>query len=130
MQKELSDVQFSGVILPFIHTMPEAYAVADLMVCRAGAMTLSELLVLGMPALLGPFPHATANHQMKNAMDLKNKGAVEVIADDEIKTERFTRTLLGLIKDDARRKLLSENASKLGNMRGAEAITEEILKLI
>jgi UDP-N-acetylglucosamine--N-acetylmuramyl-(pentapeptide) pyrophosphoryl-undecaprenol N-acetylglucosamine transferase len=128
--KELEHLQFSGVIQPFIHSMPEAYSVADLMVCRAGAMTLSELLVLGMPALLVPFPHATANHQMKNAMDLKNKGAVEVIADNEVKTERFSRLLSGLIRDEARRKLLSENAAKLGNKKGAEAITEEILKLL
>jgi UDP-N-acetylglucosamine--N-acetylmuramyl-(pentapeptide) pyrophosphoryl-undecaprenol N-acetylglucosamine transferase len=130
VSNKLTDMDFAGVILPFIHSMPKAYAVADFMVCRAGAMTLSELLVLGMPALLVPFPHATANHQMKNAMDLKNKGAVEVIADSEVKTERFTRILTGLIMDEARREKLSENAINLGNVKGAEAISEEIIKLV
>jgi len=127
---ELKDVDFSGVLMPFIHSMPKAYAAADLMVCRAGAMTISELLVLGMPALLIPFPHATANHQMKNALDLKIKGAVEVIADSELSTEEFPRTLTGLLMDEARRKLLSENAVKLGNNKGADLISEEIIKLI
>lgn len=128
--KELKDADAFGVIVPFIDNMPKAYAVADLMVCRAGAMTLSELLVLGMPALLIPFPHATANHQMKNAMDLKNKSAVEVIADDQAQTDRFARILSGLIMDEARRRKLSENAAKLGNKQGAEIISEEIIKLI
>lgn len=130
VQKKSRDIEFSGVILPFIDSMPKAYAVADLMLCRAGAMTLSELLVLGMPALLVPYPHATANHQMKNALDLKSRGAVEVIADDQVKTERFTRLLSGLILDEARRIKLSENAARLGNKQGAEIISEEIVKLI
>ncbi len=128
--KELEGFEFSGVIIPFIDDMPKAYAVADLMVCRAGAMTLSELLVLGMPAILVPYPHAAANHQMKNAMDLKSREAVEVIADDQVMTDRFSRMLSGLILDKARREKLMKNARKLGNDKGAEIISEEIINLL
>ncbi len=128
--KGMEGIDHTGVIVPFIDNMPVAYAVADLMLCRAGAMTLSELLVLGMPALLVPYPHATANHQMKNAMDLKNKEAVEVIADDQLQTERFTRMLSGLLQDSARRQKLMTNSKLLGNDKGAEIISEEIISLI
>lgn len=128
--KQLESVDYSGVILPFIDNMPKAYATADLMVCRAGAMTLSELLVLGMPALLVPYPHATANHQMKNALDLKNRGAVEVIADDKVRTEEFADLLLDLINDGEKRNRLAEKARLLGNNTGAEVISEEIIKLL
>ncbi|MCP4583330.1 MAG: undecaprenyldiphospho-muramoylpentapeptide beta-N-acetylglucosaminyltransferase [candidate division Zixibacteria bacterium] len=127
---QLKDVEFSGVRLPFIDSMPKAYATADLLVCRAGAMTLSELLVLGLPAILVPYPYATANHQMKNALDLKRRGAVEVIADSKAKSAEFVDLLTDLISDDKRRARLSEKSQRLGNERGAEIITEEIIKLI
>jgi len=130
IEKELKNIEFSGVILPFIDSMPKAYAAADLMVCRAGAMTLSELLVLGLPAILVPYPYATANHQMKNALDLKKRGAVEVIDDSKAKSDEFTELLIGLINDDKRRNRLSEKSRLLGNEKGAEIITEEIIKLI
>ena len=126
----LKNTKFAGVIQPFIDNMPKAYAVADLMLCRAGAMTVSELLALGLPALLIPYPHATGDHQMKNALDLKGKGAVEVIADSKLKSNIFVETLTGLIVDNSRRTRLAEKSRLLGNYKGAEAITEEILKLL
>jgi UDP-N-acetylglucosamine--N-acetylmuramyl-(pentapeptide) pyrophosphoryl-undecaprenol N-acetylglucosamine transferase len=130
VKKRLKAVNFSGIILPFIDNMPRAYAVSELVVCRAGAMTISELLTLGMPALLVPYPHATADHQMKNALDLKNKGAVEVIADSKLQTEEFARILSDLLNDEKRRIKLSETARTFGNSQGAEVITQEIIKLI
>jgi UDP-N-acetylglucosamine--N-acetylmuramyl-(pentapeptide) pyrophosphoryl-undecaprenol N-acetylglucosamine transferase len=127
---QLKNVKFAGVIQPFIDDMPKAYAIADLVLCRAGAMTLSELLALGLPALLVPYPHATANHQMKNALDLKARGAVEVIADSKLVSDEFVKTLADLIADSSRRKRLAEKSRLLGNDKGSDAITEEILKLI
>jgi len=92
--------------MPFIDSMPKAYAVADLVVCRAGAMTLSELLAIGLPAILVPYPYATADHQMKNALDLKRRNAVEVIADSKVKTDEFVDLLSDLMHDDNRREKL------------------------
>ena len=127
---DLKEIEFSGRLAPFIDAMPKAYAVADMVVCRAGAMTLSELLVLGLPAILVPYPYATADHQMKNALDLKSKGAVEVIADSKVNTVEFFDLLITLINDNNKRENLMEKAKTLGNTNGAEAITEEIMKLI
>jgi UDP-N-acetylglucosamine--N-acetylmuramyl-(pentapeptide) pyrophosphoryl-undecaprenol N-acetylglucosamine transferase len=130
VKNRLKDYNFSGNFLPFIDNMPNAYAAADLVVCRAGAMTISELLVLGMPALLVPFPHATADHQMKNALDLKRKGAVEVIADSKVHGDEFARLLSSLLEDETKRKKLGETARTYGDNRGAEIISQEIIKLI
>lgn len=127
---QVKKLNLVGSLFPFIDSMPKAYAVADLVVCRAGAMTLSELLVLGLPALLVPYPHATANHQMKNALDLQKRGAVEVVADDKLRSDDFEKLLIGLMGNDLRRKELSQNARQMGNARGTEAVTEEIIRLI
>ena len=127
---QVKKLNLVGSLIPFIDSMPKAYAVADLVVCRAGAMTLSELLVLGLPALLVPYPRATANHQMKNALDLQKRGAVEVVADDRLRTDDFEKLLTGLMGSDLRRKELSQNARQMGNSRGTEAVTEEIIRLI
>ncbi|NLI15632.1 MAG: undecaprenyldiphospho-muramoylpentapeptide beta-N-acetylglucosaminyltransferase [candidate division Zixibacteria bacterium] len=130
VKNRLLDCNFTGKVLPFIDNMPGAYAVADLVVCRAGAMTISELLALGMPALLVPFPHATADHQMKNALDLKKQGAVEVIADRKLQSDEFAELLSSLLNDENRRRKLGETARLFGNSRGAETISQEIIKLI
>jgi UDP-N-acetylglucosamine--N-acetylmuramyl-(pentapeptide) pyrophosphoryl-undecaprenol N-acetylglucosamine transferase len=130
VKKRVKNNNFSGIFLPFIDNMPRAYAAADMVVCRAGAMTISELLALGMPALLVPYPHATADHQMKNALDLKARGAVEVIADNKLQTEEFPKLLSDLLNNEARRKELSETAITFGNLEGTEIITREIMNLI
>lgn len=121
---------FPGKLMPFIDNMPQAYAVSDLVVSRAGAMTVSELLALGMPALLVPYPHATADHQMKNALALKELGAVEVVADRYLLNKEFQSTLSELIANKEKRDNLSACASKIGNTSGAEIITREIISLI
>ncbi|MCD6161647.1 MAG: undecaprenyldiphospho-muramoylpentapeptide beta-N-acetylglucosaminyltransferase [candidate division Zixibacteria bacterium] len=128
--EQFKEIDFPGRMMPFIDSMPKAYAIADLIVCRAGAMTLSEILALGLPAILVPYPYAAADHQMKNALDLKNKGAVDVITDSKLKTDEFTSLLTGLISDDARRHELKEKARAMGSTGAAKAITEEIIKLI
>ncbi|OQX92558.1 MAG: undecaprenyldiphospho-muramoylpentapeptide beta-N-acetylglucosaminyltransferase [candidate division Zixibacteria bacterium 4484_95] len=125
----VKDIDFAGRLVPFIELMPKAYAISDLVVCRAGAMTSSELLALGLPAILVPYPHAAGNHQMRNALDLKNKGAVEVIADSKLQSDEFANLLRGLLNDESRRDKLALKACSLGNTSGTEAITKEIIKL-
>ncbi|HPF35122.1 MAG TPA: undecaprenyldiphospho-muramoylpentapeptide beta-N-acetylglucosaminyltransferase [Candidatus Krumholzibacteria bacterium] len=69
-------------VTPFIEDMAASLAWADLVVCRAGAMTLSELTAAGLPAILVPFPHATDDHQTRNAAGLSRAGAAELLPDD------------------------------------------------
>lgn len=83
-------------VLPYIDAMQDAYRIADLVVCRAGALTLAELAALGKPALLVPFPHATDDHQTSNAQAVAAAGAAAVVADAELDGERLCALLLEL----------------------------------
>ncbi len=71
-------------IVPYLHNMPSALAVADFVVCRAGAIGLAEIMAKGLPAILIPFPFATGNHQEFNARALESKGAARVILDKDL----------------------------------------------
>ncbi|MCQ2363007.1 MAG: undecaprenyldiphospho-muramoylpentapeptide beta-N-acetylglucosaminyltransferase, partial [Acidaminococcaceae bacterium] len=71
-------------VVPYLHNMPSALAVADFVVCRAGAIGLAEIMAKGLPAILIPFPFATGNHQEFNARALENKGAAKVILDKDL----------------------------------------------
>ncbi|MFP4079046.1 MAG: undecaprenyldiphospho-muramoylpentapeptide beta-N-acetylglucosaminyltransferase [Ectothiorhodospira sp.] len=81
---------------PFIEDMAEAYAWADLVICRAGALTISELAAAGVAALLVPYPHAVDDHQRVNARHLGDAGAAWVVAQDELDTAALVTRLEAL----------------------------------
>ncbi len=114
----------------FIDDMPEAYAFADLVFCRAGATTLAELCAAGKPAVLVPFPYATHNHQVKNARFLESAGAALVLMQsylDEVNVATVVGDLLS-----APRKLsdMGRAAGTLGKPRAAENILGEVEEMI
>jgi UDP-N-acetylglucosamine--N-acetylmuramyl-(pentapeptide) pyrophosphoryl-undecaprenol N-acetylglucosamine transferase len=86
-------------VVPFIRDMSEPYAWCDLVVCRAGATSLSELAAVGCPALLIPFPHATDDHQTHNATSLVEAGAAVVIAERELSSDRLVAEVSRLLGD-------------------------------
>ena len=92
---------FEATVTPFIDRMDEAYAGADLVLCRAGAMTLAELTVFGKAAILVPYPYAIYDHQRSNAESLQERGAAEMIFDQEltgeILAERDSRLFRGSV---------------------------------
>lgn len=104
----LSNLTASGALnaAPFFEDMPSRYSNTDLVICRAGAMTLSELSVYGLPALLIPFPHAAHDHQTANAIVLEESGAASIIQDQSLTGE----ALLLLCRE------LLNNSSVLGEM--------------
>lgn len=95
----------SGVrarVVPFLDRMELGYAVADLVVARAGATTLAELAVCGLPALLIPYPHATEKHQDANAREWERIGAAEVVSDADLTPAVFAEHVCRLLDDPAR----------------------------
>lgn len=84
----------------FIDNMAEAYDWADLIVCRAGALTIAELTAAAKPSLLVPFPHAVDDHQTQNARHLVEAGGAELIQQAELTSERLTAALDALLKSD------------------------------
>lgn len=113
----------------FIDRMDLAYKMADLVICRAGALTVSEICLLGKASILVPSPNVAEDHQTKNAMALVNKGAAEVIKDKVANTE-MVKAGLNLIKDQSALSKLSAEALELGKPNATRDIAQYILKLI
>lgn len=109
-------------IMPFIHDMPTAYAAADLVVCRAGAITLAELTARGLPAVLVPYPFAAERHQDANAAELAEAGAAICVPDAELTGDRLAETVLTLLHDEARLARMAEAGRRLGRPDAAERI--------
>lgn len=117
-------------IYPFIDTMPAAYVASDLAICRAGAMTVAELKQFGVAALLIPYPHAAADHQMKNARSLEKKGAARVLKDDGRMAEYLQNMVHELIADSSLISGMSEKMKALYQPDATEKIVDELIKLL
>lgn len=113
----------------FITQMENAYAAADVVVCRAGAMTIAELCVVGKPAIFVPFPFAAEDHQTVNAMALVNQNAALIVPNDKTKSALMP-TIVGLINDEEKMQELKNNILKMGNQNADQAIAQQILKSI
>ncbi len=113
----------------FIAQMENAYAAADVVVCRAGAMTIAELCVVGKPAIFVPFPFAAEDHQTGNAMALVNQNAGLIVPNDKAKSALMP-TIVGLINDEEKMQELKNNILKMGNQNADQAIAQQILKSI
>jgi UDP-N-acetylglucosamine--N-acetylmuramyl-(pentapeptide) pyrophosphoryl-undecaprenol N-acetylglucosamine transferase len=92
-----------GTVLPYLHTIGEAYAVADLIICRAGATTVAELSILNKPSLLIPFPHATANHQEYNAAVLVNAGSAKMVREKDLTPALLAREIAAAVQSSSGR---------------------------
>ncbi len=113
----------------FIYTMDLAYAVADVVVSRAGALSVSELCLAAKPAILVPFPYASEDHQTKNAMNLVDSNAAILVKDSEAR-ERLVDQALALLDDVTRQRELQMNINKLARPSAADDIAAEVFKLI
>jgi UDP-N-acetylglucosamine--N-acetylmuramyl-(pentapeptide) pyrophosphoryl-undecaprenol N-acetylglucosamine transferase len=129
--KALVSVSFSGNISVhgFINRMDYAYAAADIIVSRAGAGTISELCLVGKPAILIPSPNVAEDHQTRNAEALSTRNAAILIKDSQaIKT--LVDEAIKLISDKTGRNILSENILKLADRDADKRIAEEVLKIV
>ncbi len=113
----------------FITDMDKAYAAADIVVARAGAMTVAELCVVKKPVLFVPYPFAAEDHQTVNARQLVDKKAALMIKDSDAQLE-IIPALISLAKDETKQRQLKENISKLAITNADVMIADEVLKLI
>lgn len=113
----------------FISDMNVAYRAADLVVSRAGAGTISELQLLGMPVILVPSPNVAEDHQRKNAQALVDKDAAVMILDVDCRNKLASK-VKDLLADDKLRGSLSENIKKMALVDADEKIVDEIYKLL
>ena len=113
----------------FISDMAKAYKAADLVISRAGACSISELQLLGKPAILVPSPNVAEDHQTKNAMALVSKKAAICIKDAEARMALLPKAIT-VVNDAAQLTALSQNIAKMGKPNATREIVDEILKLV
>lgn len=116
------------IITPFLSQMPLAYALADLVISRAGASSISELCLLGKPAILVPSPNVAEDHQTHNAMALVHKSAAVLVRDADAQKELVTKAL-ALITDNAKLQTLHTNILTLALPDSAHIIAQEVIRL-
>lgn len=121
---------FKGTITPFIYQMGEAYAVADIVVSRAGATTLAELTALGKPALLIPYPYAAGQHQELNARKLLEMGAAKMILNRELKGEPLAESIRELFKNETMRREMQRISRSVGRPDACAKVVDIALSYI
>ena len=115
-------------VVPYIDTMSNAYAASDLVVCRAGAMTIAEITACGLPGIFIPLPGAAENHQEFNARSLVNSGAASMILEQELTPGTLRREIIGIITSDERLQEISKQSEKLGIHDAANVIAGIIIE--
>ena len=111
----------------FVERMELAYAVADLAVARAGASTVAELSVCGVPALLVPYPYATGRHQEANARALQQAGGASVMPDDQLSATSLATRIEGLIDHEERLQAMSERSTAFGKPEAAARLADVVM---
>lgn len=116
-------------VAPFVTRMDLAYNVADLVIARSGASTLSELALIGRAAILVPSSKVPDDHQTKNAMTFVNGNAAYIVKDDEVET-KLIDLALELLHDRSKIEQLEKNITNFAQPRSADIITDEIVKYL
>ena len=118
------------VLLEYIYDMPLRLAAADLVINRAGAMTISELAALGKPSILIPSPNVTNNHQYKNAKVLSDAGAAILLEESQLTEDILARTVEELLTDREERRMLSDNFRKFSVTDSNNLIYNDLMRLV
>lgn len=127
--KAYADVGIDARVDAFIDNMAEAYGWADLVVCRAGALTVAEVTAAGLAALFVPYPHATDDHQTRNAQWVVNNHAAVIKQERELNTKLLRTELTALLSSPERLMTMAVNARSLAMPNAAERVAEICLEV-
>ena len=116
-------------IVPYIYNMEEIMNIVDLVVSRSGAMTITEIANVGVPAIFIPFPFATENHQEYNAKVLENVGAAKIILDKNLTSNELNSTITNLVENKNALKDMGKKANQVAIQNVEEKIYKEIKEL-
>ena len=116
-------------VQPFFDPIKEIYSIADVMICRAGGMTVSEVTACGIPAIFIPLPAAVGNNQVRNAETVANAGAAVVLEQEELNPEILVKELIRIITDEKIYGQMKVASKELGRPYASDTIAESIFKL-
>jgi UDP-N-acetylglucosamine--N-acetylmuramyl-(pentapeptide) pyrophosphoryl-undecaprenol N-acetylglucosamine transferase len=135
-ERDYNDVQAAyaragalAEVSAFIDAMPQAFAGADLLVCRSGASTVAEVTAAGKPAIFIPFPQAADDHQRRNAEAIAAAGAAVLIPQPDLTPERLARTVIELLSDPGRLQEMSQRARSLSHVDAAGRMARMVAEL-
>ncbi len=117
-------------VVPYLYDMENALAIADLMICRAGAATLAEITAKGIPSVLIPYPFASENHQEFNARALAARGAAFLILDRELSGDNLLSTVQELLANPEQLAAMAAAVARLGRPQAAQDIVERLSHLV
>jgi UDP-N-acetylglucosamine--N-acetylmuramyl-(pentapeptide) pyrophosphoryl-undecaprenol N-acetylglucosamine transferase len=129
-KRSYAEAGMSARLQPFIQDMAAAYGWADLVICRSGALTVSELAAAGVGSILVPFAAATDDHQTRNAAFLVDDGAAVMIAERELSAERLAAELLRLCNGRGRLLAMAERARALARPHAAQELADACVELV
>jgi UDP-N-acetylglucosamine--N-acetylmuramyl-(pentapeptide) pyrophosphoryl-undecaprenol N-acetylglucosamine transferase len=118
--------EINAEVLPFIGNMAERFAQADLIVCRAGAITAAEVAAAGRAAIFIPFGASTDSHQLRNAQEMERAGAARLIPEPQLTAERLTQEIFGLLDRPAELQSMAANARHLAKPHAVQEIANLI----
>ena len=128
LKKHYAEAGVEGELVAFIDDMARRYAEADLVICRAGAVTIAELSAGGMASILVPFPHAVDDHQTANARFLADRGAAILVQQRDLSPQRLAELIRGL--DRAKLLDMAKKARALGKPDAARVVAERCMQLV
>jgi len=116
--------EINAEVLPFIGNMAERFAQADLIVCRAGAITAAEVAAAGRAAIFIPFGASTDSHQLRNAQEMQRAGAARLIPEPELTAERLTQEIFSLLDHPVELQTMAANARRLSRPRAVQDLVD------
>lgn len=130
VKDQVRENSVASVILPFIQDMGKAYQASDLIVSRAGALSLAEIISCKRPSILIPYPFAANDHQRKNAEHLKKKGASEMILEADLDGEKLAGLVIDLLSSEKKLDQMKIACEKLFQPKSAELLVNEMMSLL
>src|SRR5699024_4673724 len=124
--KDIKNIK-NAKIIPYIYNMEEMMNLADLLLCRSGAMTINEIAEVGKPSILIPLPNVSQNHQEYNAKVLEKVGAAKIILDKDLNGEILNQTIQQLLEKEETLRRMGKNAKKIAVSDIEDKIYQEIL---
>lgn len=132
VRKEINDIaKLKNVkIVPYIYNMEEVLNACDLVISRSGAMTITEISIVGKPSIFVPLPNVSNNHQEYNAKVLQNVGAAKIILNKDLEAENLNKQVEEIVQNEDILQAMGKNARKIATCNVEEKIYEEIKKLV
>jgi len=130
VRENLKKIKIEGKIFPYLEEIFYAYAASDLVISRSGATTLAEIIARGLPCILIPYPFATCNHQLKNALILKKEGGAKVIIQEKLNPVTLKKAIEEIIEDKQIKERMQKIKEKWKISKATKNLTDLIIQLV